>query len=86
MIINERDTEEIRVYTEKEIEYANEIINQWEAVDKTMKSPGWKILIDYFQSQLQQYDSLSTTELDDFLYRKGLVDGLKRLLRFTKKM
>lgn len=86
MIINERDTETIRVYTEQEIKHAHEIINQWEAVDKTMKSPGWKTLIDFFQSQLLQYDSISTAQLDDFLYRKGLVDGLKRLLQTPKQL
>lgn len=86
MRIDERDTRIPRVYTEQEIKHAHEIINQWEAVDKTMKSPGWKILIDFFQSQLQMFDSISNAKLDDFQYRQGLVDGLKELLQSPKNL
>lgn len=90
MKINERDVCRRFEPTETQIEHAENMLNQWEAVVKTMASPGWQLLIDFFQSQLQMYDSMSNmdkaAELGDFQYRMGIVDGLNALLQSPKRL
>ena len=90
MIINERDVCRGFEPTELQIERAQKMLNDWEAVQKTMRSPGWELLIEFFRSQLQMYDSMSNMDksngLGDFLYRMGVVDGLNALLQSPKRL
>jgi len=77
-------------FTDERIKDAQNDIDRWEAVEKVVRSPGWQILIDYFQSQLQEDDSISdmkkTPELDDFLYRQGLTKGFKWFLQSPRRL
>lgn len=90
MLINERDVCRNFEPTELQIERAQKMLNDWEAVQKAMQSPGWQLLIEFFQSQLQMYDSMSnmekSSELGDFQYRMGVVDGLNALLQSPKRL
>lgn len=86
MIIKEQDTRKPLVLTEAQIGKAHEIINRWETVQKTMESPGWKILTDYFESQLRLFDSISNARPDDVMYRQGVVFGLRMLLQSPKRL
>ena len=90
MRINERDVCRRFEPTEAQVIHAQNMINQWEIVIKTMKSPGWQLLIDFFRSQLQLYDSMSnmdkSAELGDLLYRMGVVDGLNALLQSPERL
>jgi hypothetical protein len=86
MIIKEEDTHKTPVLTEAEIKHCHGVINQWEIMEKTMKSPGWKVLTDYFESQLRLFDSISNARPDDVRYRQGVVNGLKMLLQSPKRL
>jgi hypothetical protein len=86
MIIHEQDTYTPPILTEAEIKYAHNVINQWEIVQKVMESPGWKILTDYFESQLRLYDSISNARPDDIRFRQGVVFGIDMLLQSPKRL
>lgn len=90
MKIDQRDVCRRFKPTEAQIEHSQKMLNNWEIVQKTMASPGWQLLMEFFRSQLQLYDSMSnmdkSAELDDFLYRMGVVDGLNALLQSPERL
>lgn len=80
MIIREQDITKPQALTEQEIAHAHELINNWADIKKMMESPGWKLLVEYFSNLMKQYDSIRNCDETNFQYRRGLCDGLNKLL------
>ena len=86
MIIREDDYKKLPMISEVQIKHAQEVINQWEEVQKTMNSPGWRILSAYFKGYLLEYNSVVNCTEEQFKYRQGLCEGLARLTQTPEKL
>jgi len=72
--------------TEQQIEQAQSSVDQWVAFKKIMGSPGWKGLMAYIQSQLQNYDSITNAKPDNFVNRQGIAEGLRLISRYPQHL
>ena len=86
MIIRESDYKKLPVMNEAQIKHAQEVVNQWGEVQKTMSSQGWKILSAYFKADLMAYNSVVNCTEEQFKYRQGLCEGLTRLTQTPEKL
>lgn len=84
MIIREHDVNKLPPMPQAELEHAQEILNNWAEVSRILDTEGWRILEEYFQQLFAMYDSVSGCTEENFLYRKGLCDGIAKLTQTPK--